>query len=34
VTGPIAFDSNGDVRGKSVVIGVVHDGALVAQAER
>ena len=34
VTGPIAFDANGDVRGKSVVIGVVHDGALVTQAER
>ncbi|PYO27822.1 MAG: hypothetical protein DMD73_07845 [Gemmatimonadetes bacterium] len=34
VTGPIAFDANGDERGKSVVIGVVHDGALVTQAER
>jgi len=34
VTGPIAFDAKGDVRGKSVVIGVVHDGALVTQAER
>ena len=34
VTGPIAFDANGDARGKSVVIGVVHDGALVTQAER
>jgi len=34
VTGTIAFDANGDVRGKTVVIGVVHDGALVTQAER
>ena len=34
VTGAIAFDANGDVRGKTVVIGVVHDGALVTQAER
>ena len=34
VTGRIAFDATGDARGKSVVIGVVHDGALVTQAER
>ncbi len=29
VTGTIAFDANGDVAGKTVVIGVVRDGALV-----
>jgi len=34
VTGRIVFDANGDVPGKGVVIGVVHDGALVTQAER
>jgi len=34
VTGTIAFDGNGDVPGKTVVIGVIRDGALVTQAER
>jgi branched-chain amino acid transport system substrate-binding protein len=35
VTGTIAFDANGDVPGKTVVIGVVQeDGHLVTQAER
>ncbi|HVH09734.1 MAG TPA: ABC transporter substrate-binding protein [Gemmatimonadales bacterium] len=32
VTGTIAFDTNGDVPGKTVAIGVVQDGALVSQA--
>lgn len=34
VTGPIAFDANGDVPGKTVVIGVIRDGALVTPAEQ
>lgn len=34
VTGRIAFDANGDVPEKTVVIGVVRDGQLVTQAER
>lgn len=34
VTGTIAFDANGDVPGKTVAIGVVHDGVLVTQAEQ
>ena len=34
VTGTIAFDTSGDVPAKSVVIGVVRDGRLVAQAEQ
>jgi len=34
VTGAIAFDSSGDVPAKSVVIGVVRTGRLVAQAEQ
>ena len=34
VTGTIAFDANGDVPGKTVVIGIVRDGALVTQAEQ
>jgi branched-chain amino acid transport system substrate-binding protein len=34
VTGSIAFDGNGDVPEKTVVIGVVRDGQLVTQAER
>jgi ABC-type branched-subunit amino acid transport system substrate-binding protein len=29
VTGPIAFDENGDVPRKDVVIGVISDGRLV-----
>lgn len=33
VTGTIAFDANGDVPGKTVVIGVVRDGALVTEPE-
>src|SRR3989441_743232 len=33
VTGTIVFDTSGDVPAKSVVIGVVRDGRLVAQAE-
>lgn len=31
VTGTITFDDRGDVPGKSVVIGVVHDGRLVSE---
>ncbi len=34
VTGTVAFDSNGDVPGKQVVIGVIHGGRLVAESER
>src|SRR5207247_1277568 len=34
VTGPIAFDANGDVAGKTVVIGVVRDGRLVTEVAR
>jgi branched-chain amino acid transport system substrate-binding protein len=34
VTGTIAFDANGDVPGKTVVIGVVQNGELVTQGER
>jgi ABC-type branched-subunit amino acid transport system substrate-binding protein len=34
VTGPIAFDGNGDVAGKTVVIGVVRDGRLVTEVAR
>ena len=34
VTGTIAFDANGDVPGKTVAIGVVHDGELVTQTEQ
>ena len=32
VTGRIAFDQNGDVEGKPVVIGVIRDGAVVTAA--
>ena len=34
VTGTIAFESNGDVAGKTVVIGVVRNGRLVTEAAR
>jgi branched-chain amino acid transport system substrate-binding protein len=34
VTGTLAFDANGDVPAKAVVLGVVHDGRLVTQAAR
>jgi hypothetical protein len=34
VTGAIAFDANGDVPTKTVVIGVVRAGRLVTQAEQ
>lgn len=34
VTGTIVFDANGDVPGKTVVIGVVQNGQLVTQGER
>src|SRR5256886_8943324 len=34
VTGPIAFDANGDVAGKTVGIGVVRDGPLVTAGAR
>lgn len=34
VTGTIAFDADGDVAGKTVAIGVVHDGVLVTQVEQ
>src|SRR6266567_4753014 len=34
VTGAIAFDRNGDVAGKTVVIGLVRDGRLVTEVAR
>jgi len=34
VTGTIAFESNGDVAGRTVVIGVVRNGQLVTEAAR
>src|SRR5213080_3331160 len=34
VTGPIVFDGNGDVAGKTVVIGLVRDGRLVTEVAR
>jgi len=34
VTGTVAFDTNGDVPGKQVVIGVVRGGRLVSASER
>ena len=34
VTGPIAFDGNGDVAGRTVVIGVVQNGRLVTEVAR
>lgn len=34
VTGTIAFDARGDVPAKSVVVGVVRDGRIVAEAAR
>ena len=34
VTGTVAFDTNGDVPGKHVVIGVIRGGRLVAEAPR
>ena len=34
VTGTLAFDANGDVPAKTVVLGVVRDGRLVTQGER
>jgi branched-chain amino acid transport system substrate-binding protein len=34
VTGTIAFDGDGDVPGKTVVIGVVHDGRLMTQVQQ
>jgi len=34
VTGTIAFDANGDVAGRTVVIGVVRNGRLVTEVAR
>jgi branched-chain amino acid transport system substrate-binding protein len=34
VTGTIAFDAHGDVPGKEVLLGVVHNGRLVTASER